>query len=571
MGGTYWYYYRLDDDIDFYNEAEPSTTACPFLPGQQVNVLSVPIYLPSVERHHYGDDSTRCVTPTHQTMNPEDKYINPRPPPHPKLRLNTSPGMFLNTGPWSSPPTTSPKRPFHGRSSSHPREVQTRRKFKFGRSTPKSTNSESPSTRNFIQNLPSPVSSRKGTEHASSGLGYRPAKFISNSLGSRNDMIEYLGVDRALRGFGLCSNCSSPLKTPIELLSQDHMHAPLITSYGSHKSSNLRCTAGDSTPKPQGPPVPPRINNTRRLTVSRNDVVNPAFVYPHEPEVVPNQDRETTTYLVTCKLDIGRNTPPSPVDLNSKRLPTLPNSPSSALEEELASYNHTGPDLNVLRSHFSVSTAESTDLVSNFFPVHGRSHFSDLTIDSQAISPSSMTSASTFNSDSSNSKKRHELPVVSPVTDAIPSNNPPARGPIALEREQSWQINLSNHDSLLSSCSSHHERGLGVSGLYIAKQTDQNFPQSTTTQQQNDDRNASRSSSSPPTLRSPSRRASSSSHSRGGQGIPKERNSSFVAPRSACRDEYQSSIGNVQSMMQELIDEMSYLANMIQERGTDAC
>ena len=45
MGGTYWYFYRLDDDIEFHNSAEPSTTQCPMLPGQLVNVLDMPVVL----------------------------------------------------------------------------------------------------------------------------------------------------------------------------------------------------------------------------------------------------------------------------------------------------------------------------------------------------------------------------------------------------------------------------------------------------------------------------------------------------------------------------------------------
>jgi hypothetical protein len=36
---------RSGDDIEYYNEAEPTTTMCPLLPGQPMNVLNVPIIL----------------------------------------------------------------------------------------------------------------------------------------------------------------------------------------------------------------------------------------------------------------------------------------------------------------------------------------------------------------------------------------------------------------------------------------------------------------------------------------------------------------------------------------------
>ncbi|KAL8994700.1 MAG: hypothetical protein Q9169_005403 [Polycauliona sp. 2 TL-2023] len=42
MGGTYWYYYRLNGEVEHHDPIQPSTTACPLLPGQEVNILEVP-------------------------------------------------------------------------------------------------------------------------------------------------------------------------------------------------------------------------------------------------------------------------------------------------------------------------------------------------------------------------------------------------------------------------------------------------------------------------------------------------------------------------------------------------
>ncbi|MCJ1250778.1 hypothetical protein MMC30_008006 [Trapelia coarctata] len=83
MGGTYWYYYELNGSIEYHNPAEPSITSCPFLPGQTVNVLEVPI---QIQEHNSRSPSasTSSLTSTyHYTLNPEDKYVNPAPPTSP--------------------------------------------------------------------------------------------------------------------------------------------------------------------------------------------------------------------------------------------------------------------------------------------------------------------------------------------------------------------------------------------------------------------------------------------------------------------------------------------------------
>src|SRR3989440_3303923 len=83
--------YQLDNSIEFHNSAEPSTTSCPLMPGQLVNVLNVPFHLSSGRSRN---DSVSSTSSELRTMNPEDKFLNPPPvpAPPPKLsRLNTSP------------------------------------------------------------------------------------------------------------------------------------------------------------------------------------------------------------------------------------------------------------------------------------------------------------------------------------------------------------------------------------------------------------------------------------------------------------------------------------------------
>ncbi|MBE7182569.1 MAG: hypothetical protein INR71_15415, partial [Terriglobus roseus] len=85
MGGTYWYYYSIDGGLaESHNPAEPHTNSCPMLPGQCVNVLEVPYEDTSASsRRQSGSSSVVAV----QTLNPADRYVNPRPPPPQKGTL----------------------------------------------------------------------------------------------------------------------------------------------------------------------------------------------------------------------------------------------------------------------------------------------------------------------------------------------------------------------------------------------------------------------------------------------------------------------------------------------------
>ncbi|KAI5368090.1 hypothetical protein Slin15195_G032240 [Septoria linicola] len=79
QGGTYWYYYRLNYDLDAYDDRQPHTTACPLLPGQAVNVMEVPteIVEPPTRCHSaYGQDILGNLTKftEQKTLDPADKY-----------------------------------------------------------------------------------------------------------------------------------------------------------------------------------------------------------------------------------------------------------------------------------------------------------------------------------------------------------------------------------------------------------------------------------------------------------------------------------------------------------------
>ncbi|KAF7546517.1 hypothetical protein G7046_g9278 [Stylonectria norvegica] len=93
MGHTYYYYYEVDGSLETHDPALPSTTTCPYLPGQTVNTLIVPVEQALRQR------SASLTSMRHgdfMTMNPNAKFITPQPAPvapidsYP-LRLGSSP------------------------------------------------------------------------------------------------------------------------------------------------------------------------------------------------------------------------------------------------------------------------------------------------------------------------------------------------------------------------------------------------------------------------------------------------------------------------------------------------
>ncbi|KAI1176278.1 hypothetical protein F4777DRAFT_277050 [Nemania sp. FL0916] len=78
MGQRYYYYYEVDGSIETYNSSLPTTTACPFLPGQTVNTLDVPLE----RRARLKSASMSSLrSADYKTMDPVDRFTTPRPKP----------------------------------------------------------------------------------------------------------------------------------------------------------------------------------------------------------------------------------------------------------------------------------------------------------------------------------------------------------------------------------------------------------------------------------------------------------------------------------------------------------
>jgi len=115
MGQTYYYYvsqvrfwrkpqhsltqmdqYEVDGATETHDPSLPSTTTCPYLPGQNVNTLFVPMEHSARQR---SASLNKLEHADFKTMNPADKYITPRaPPPAPSAavtRTATAPTPVL--------------------------------------------------------------------------------------------------------------------------------------------------------------------------------------------------------------------------------------------------------------------------------------------------------------------------------------------------------------------------------------------------------------------------------------------------------------------------------------------
>ncbi|RAL58437.1 hypothetical protein DID88_005142 [Monilinia fructigena] len=79
MASTYYYYYELDDGIEVHDTAIPFTTTCPYMPGQPVNILWVPVEVSPPRLRSGSVDSINLAEA--KTLNPADKFMTLRAPP----------------------------------------------------------------------------------------------------------------------------------------------------------------------------------------------------------------------------------------------------------------------------------------------------------------------------------------------------------------------------------------------------------------------------------------------------------------------------------------------------------
>ncbi|KAL4785876.1 hypothetical protein BJX76DRAFT_149941 [Aspergillus varians] len=394
MGGTYWYYYLLDNDIEHYNKAEPMTTHCPFLPGQPVNVVQVPIVLPDANFHHRRARSP-IAHRAEQTMNPEDKYMNPREPPKPKLRLRTSPPLLQAPTPsWSF--STSPLGAIANRGTSQPAHGVP--KTKHSHNGEKSTRSVSPPRSRGLRaafrqwNASTPCLSPTADQdrgmvclanvsktHLLPHDDRLHVRDLSNNSFTRSPsvgkMTEHRGGDNTL-----------PLRRPVSAGAHGSRSLTIQERRAlSTKSPEDFTTKDTLTLRPRQPWVGSSNSHghSARSPLMRRPLSTPS---------TPSMLRRPSSPSLTPK----ESTTPTPTTVMNKRLPTLPNSPSSVMDEALRDIEEQerALGLEALASHFSDFT--ETDFVDDD-DLCEESRFSEWSTDTEMVSPESMTSSSTFN------------------------------------------------------------------------------------------------------------------------------------------------------------------------------
>ncbi|KXX73583.1 hypothetical protein MMYC01_208743 [Madurella mycetomatis] len=115
MGHTYYYYYELDAASEAHDPTQPSTNTCPYLPGQTVNTLWIPVEQSCRKR---SASLTSLREEDFKTMDPASKFVTPKPastptPTETSRRLGTAPprgqhqrrlSRSLSPGSWSFSP-----------------------------------------------------------------------------------------------------------------------------------------------------------------------------------------------------------------------------------------------------------------------------------------------------------------------------------------------------------------------------------------------------------------------------------------------------------------------------------
>lgn len=401
--------YLLDDDIEFYNDAEPMTTRCPLLPGQPVNVLSVPIILPDSRNNHSRDSSVSSQRSNYRTMNPEDKFLNPRRPPRPQLsRLRTSPQLLQQPTPsWSF--STSPLG-LIGRSTSQPTSAAPKpgnRQLKE-RGTTKVARSVSPPRSRGIR------TAFRYFNVSSSDLEIPPDERacvpdVDDAYSSSGTSAASSGLIQASAAVPEAAELAAdPAPVSHSFRGDTRGHGQLVfrqPGYGAERAvipmpiqSRRVLNSRSRDPSPQRNPL-------TLAAPSDFDFADAQSLSTQQPVTLSGiqSERATPTDFTTASAAPAARKPasPRPSTIKEKRLPTLPNTPSSVMDDAIRAMDARDcvPDMQALYSRFSDATS-SLESVAEPWPIE-TSRFSEWSTNTDALSPDSMISSSTFCNDKS--------------------------------------------------------------------------------------------------------------------------------------------------------------------------
>ncbi|PLB37357.1 uncharacterized protein BDW47DRAFT_117995 [Aspergillus candidus] len=390
MGATYWYYYLLDDDVEYHNEAEPVTSRCPFLPGQPVNVLHVPVILPDTHSTSSRDQSLAGLRTDHRTMNPEDKFMNPRQPPKPKAsRLRTSPPHLQEPTPaWSF--NASPLGALVHRSASQPRSAT----HSSGSLGNKSARSVSPPRSRGIRSAFRQWNASSPDLTSADQLSVEPTTALARSR-PRSRHGHALFGDRPERS----ASDRVPPRDRTPRFPDDTLLLRRPASAGSRESQPLsiqdRRARSSSSSAPSSSHVPLTVQTRPGLPRRTTSSDQGPHARPAQKFLAPLDTKIPPLLATAAELALSDSAAtPRPSPFTEKRLPTLPNSPSSVMDDALADLDERERALDVenLGSHFSDLTETDASSRASSSPPCERSRFSSWSTDNEVTHDSTIPS-----------------------------------------------------------------------------------------------------------------------------------------------------------------------------------
>ena len=402
--------YQLDNTIDFHNSAEPSTTSCPLLPGQLVNVLHVPFHLSNGRSRN---DSVSSTSSELWTMNPADKFMNPRPVPLPKLaRLNTSPVLPQSDSPWSGSPW-SVRSASSNRGASSPNSATSLRMFRMPRKMSTDGKGRSTSPANMATGL------RAAFRQLASPRSASPDRDLGRGRSNQTEREMEISEPLLLGRLDSGRTAMPPSNKTSRNASREQSPAPIAELPASPvQMSQLALRRGldqptdydeaFSAPSIQARRVQRQRSRSREPSSLRNslnlsdecgvekslaDLTSQRY-QPLETLKESLSQQNTPVWPLTA-MKLGDGTEQLPFGLTiDKRLPTLPNSPSSVYPPSASSdtpAKRLSDELKDLKSHFSEMTIST--LSRSTQDPKDCSHFSEWTTTTMDFSPRSNYSA----------------------------------------------------------------------------------------------------------------------------------------------------------------------------------
>lgn len=302
----------------------------------------------------------------------------------------------------------------------------------------------------------------------------------------------------------------------------------------------------------------------RKPSISRGVAAGPSLGTVDETQAL----KDALTFASSGDLATprGRN-------IHEKRLPTLPNTPSSVMDEAVHAMDETDKAMKaqVLRSHFSsLTTTADESINSRFIPECSR--FSEWSTDTETEgednSPESMISTSTFNNTTTDSPAVDDwrIPELSQANDAATNTDPNTPHLTANSKPSSpnsasgdippWNMNaltISLPQLTISLSSPGLPTGLGIDQMDEVESNPKRHAALFSALESMESLSLSRSPDGSPILLPEMQRRSDAERSETDEEMYR---------RVLSRASEASFRGN--STMQEILDELSYLKNMIQ-------